>query len=470
VYPNKALHINGGGYVDISSGDYSSINNQVTTMTLKDQTNNNNDGTLKKTATWSTPRVTSGVTLDQPTLTTISASQISGRTNATLTGSINPNNYTLTDIMFEYGTTSGQYDHNTVAVPANPWLSSDAIIPKPKLITGGSSIGNNGTTTKLRGTPQVTSSNIVVTTGEVISINTTGVKISGLVNPNGNVLTAVHFEYYTALSATLMTQAVPLSVTSGTNDIPVIATLSGLDPFTLYYYRLKAIATNGFETTGFDQSFNMSSNAGLWIGQIELTQVNEVGYKSTDTQTPTDVSSPFQMKIILHENTAGDVNLLRKVTLMQKVNTLTNQVTRHLITDDNLLPAYEGVVRRDGKLVGIRMSSLFFDFDSALNELPLMGSIAPGNTVSGFVYLAKDHPNNPFRHLYHPDHKQGIDIIREIKMTFDPLDTNNPQSGVYNLKGKYEETLKGVHKIPIKMRGTFVLNRVSVIAKLNANQ
>ncbi|KPA19285.1 hypothetical protein MHK_000496, partial [Candidatus Magnetomorum sp. HK-1] len=176
------------------------------------------------------------------------------------------------------------------------------------------------------------------------------------------------------------------------------------------------------------------------------------------------------MKIILHEDTSGKVNLLRKVTLMQKVNTLTNQVTRHLITDDNLLPDYEGVVRRDGKLVGIRMSSLYFDFDSALNELPLMGSIASGNAVSGFVNLAQDHPNNPFRHLYHPDHKQGIDIIREIKMTFDPLDTNNPQSGVYNLKGIYEETLKGVHKIPIKMRGTFVLNRVSVIAKLNANQ
>jgi len=112
---------------------YYQFDHTTGTMILKDQTNNNNDGTLETINTWSTPWVTSGATLDQPTLTTISASQISGRTNATLTGSINPNNYTLTDIRFEYGTTSGQYDHNTVAVPA---MVSGASLTIVKGVTG----------------------------------------------------------------------------------------------------------------------------------------------------------------------------------------------------------------------------------------------------------------------------------------------------------------------------------------------
>ena len=442
---------------------------------------NNNHGTLTNMP--SNSWVASNAIIPKPIFLTGSASIGAGGTTSKLNGRVNPLNQNITNIGFEYGLTS---DYGSF-VNASPQATTSYINVKaaissltPNKLYNYRLVGKIGQTTITGQNNKIFSStnNPVVTTGEVISINSTGVKVSGILNPNGNDITKILFEYYTVNNSKLLTQTVTIPansgvqnltrIASGTQDIYVIATLSNLNQTDLYYYRLKAIASNGLSTTGFEQTFNMSSSAGLWIGQIELNQVNEVGFKSTDSQTPKDVSSPFEMKIILHVDTAGTVNLLRQVTLMQKLDQASNKVKRVLITDDNLLPDYEGVVRRDGKLVGIRMSTVFFDYDPVLNELPLNGAIGEGKTVSGMLYLSKDNPINPFKHLYHPDHKTGIDITREIKMTFDPQDINNPQSGVYNLKGIYEETLKGVHKIPIKMKGTFVLNRVSVIANLNA--
>jgi len=217
----------------------------------------------------------------------------------------------------------------------------------------------------------------------------------------------------------------------------------------------------------FIVSFNSyaQTNQGLWIGQIELNKVNEAVSK-TDTQTPTSVKHPFDMKILLHVDDTGKVCLLKDVTLMQKVEN--NTARRLLITDDTRLSEYEGVVRRDGKLVGIRMGSPAFEFDLDKNSLELSGSMGAGQSLEGTLILDGDHPMNPFRHMYHPDHKNGIAIERNMQMTFDEdQGSDDPENAKFQLNGTYKETITGLHKIPLKVEGRFNIQRISEIGKLN---
>lgn len=217
--------------------------------------------------------------------------------------------------------------------------------------------------------------------------------------------------------------------------------------------------------------------AGLWIGEIEIDKVNEVASK-IDPETVKDVENPFDLRILLHSDASGQVRLLRDVTLMQKLEMVEENgqtlemVRRALITDETLLPQFEGVVRRDGKLAGIRMGATTFDFDPAQNELGLTGAIGPSGSVTGALTLAKTHPANPFRHKFHPDHRndsdKGIVVTRTITLNFNPVtDSGDPEAGVSTLNGTYRETIEGLHKALIALEGAFTLNRVSTIDKLN---
>ena len=97
---------------------------------------------------------------------------------------------------------------------------------------------------------------------------------------------------------------------------------------------------------------------GLWVGQIEIAQINEVGHP-TDTVTPTDVAHPFDMRILLHsedtdladETNAETVRLLKRVTVMGRRyevevedGVYEERIERLLVTDDSILGDYEEVV------------------------------------------------------------------------------------------------------------------------------
>ena len=218
-----------------------------------------------------------------------------------------------------------------------------------------------------------------------------------------------------------------------------------------------------------------SALSGLWIGQIEINEVNEVGFGFADNDTTRDVANPFDMRILLHVDGEESVSLLRHVTLMRKKysvenddGTKTEMARSVLVTDDDRLYEYEGVVRRDGKLVGIRLGTIFFDFDPELNELPINGKIRQGASLAGRFTQGKDHPRNPFRHLYHPDHRTGRDVTRDFTLIIDAeAELNNPKAGTLELNGVYQETVEGLHKVPIRIKGKFRLERVSTIAVLN---
>ncbi len=242
-----------------------------------------------------------------------------------------------------------------------------------------------------------------------------------------------------------------------------------------------------FAFLGASESVLAGDFTGLWVGQIEIAQINEVGHP-TDTVTPTDVAHPFDMRILLHsedtdladETNAETVRLLKRVTVMGRRyevevedGVYEERIERVLVTDDSILGDYEGVSRRDGKLVGLRLGSAAFEFDddpsaAEAETLALTGNIGLGQTLVGELTLGEDHPLNPFKHKYHPDHRSGFDVTRTITLTFDSAkDPDDADSGVNTFAGDYEEVIEGIHKIEIRAKGRFTINRVSMVPTLN---
>jgi hypothetical protein len=101
----------------------------------------------------------------------------------------------------------------------------------------------------------------------------------------------------------------------------------------------------------------------------------------------------------------------------------------------------------------------------------MAGGVGPGVGCLGSVKLPADYVTNPFRHQYHPEHRVGFDIARQISFKFDGTPgaslQNAPGYGVQTLSGTYKETITGLHKIPLKVEGSVVLNRISQVDKLN---
>ncbi|KPA14782.1 conserved hypothetical protein, secreted [Candidatus Magnetomorum sp. HK-1] len=208
---------------------------------------------------------------------------------------------------------------------------------------------------------------------------------------------------------------------------------------------------------------------GLWIGQVELNKVNDTT-STTSTEVLQPVKHVFDMTVLLHVHENGAVSLLKEVTMMQKSIQQDGEdmVQRVLITDDSLLPEYNGIIRRDGKLVGIRLGSLAYDFPIDQTQVSLSGAFGAGNSLETTIVMDEDHPTNPFKHLYHPDHQQGRKITRQIHFSFDSnQDNSNPDDAKFSLIGVYSESISGLHKIPLKISGPFKIHRISEVGKLN---
>lgn len=211
--------------------------------------------------------------------------------------------------------------------------------------------------------------------------------------------------------------------------------------------------------------------AGLWLGEVSLNRVNEVAEGAASTTTPQPAGGQFDFNLILHADSNGVVRLLKDVTLMQQRNTASNLTDVVLVTDDTLLANYEGVVKRAGKLVGVRYSSAFYPFAGL--SLTCAGGMGLGNSVAVTNRIPADLPTNPFRHLYHPNHKdprdlqnKPYDVERQIQIVFQDVKLGVGE-GRDSLKGTYRETITGLHKLPLIVEGTVSLRRISTVNRLN---
>jgi hypothetical protein len=154
-----------------------------------------------------------------------------------------------------------------------------------------------------------------------------------------------------------------------------------------------------------------------------------------------------------------------------------------LLTDERLIPQYKGAALRDGEMVGRRLSTADFPFPStpANNFLPLTGTFAINNTVSGSYTLGANDAVNPFKHKYHPDHDnldatftsfrgEAYEFSRSFQMTFTPTNTvgvTQSDYGYTSLSGIYRETVHGLHRTDIVASGPFALRRVISTPVLN---
>jgi hypothetical protein len=106
-----------------------------------------------------------------------------------------------------------------------------------------------------------------------------------------------------------------------------------------------------------------------------------------------------------------------------------------------------------------------------------------GDFLTGAWTLPADHPRNPFKHKFHPDHdnlnarfdgpaNESFDITRTMTLFPEAQPPNGPpvpDFGYHRLGGSYVETIAGLHKNNITLVGTFLLNRVSNETELNPN-
>jgi hypothetical protein len=210
---------------------------------------------------------------------------------------------------------------------------------------------------------------------------------------------------------------------------------------------------------------NVTSDfTGLWTGSISITNVGP-----TLTNSPGPVLLGFPLRLLLHVDTNGQVQLLRDVTIVTTVSggVLTTSPVSELVTDPARLASYAASDIRSGTVRGRRLTSPHFDFARSPGQfsLALEGTLGPGNTVSGTLSLPGDDPGNPFRHRYHPDHgTNAYPVVRSIRFQLTQPDPGDDGQ----LEGVYAETLSGLHKLPLDVTGSLELRRVSGIGVLNA--
>jgi hypothetical protein len=230
------------------------------------------------------------------------------------------------------------------------------------------------------------------------------------------------------------------------------------------------------------------SFAGLWVGDVSVDAVSEA---QTGGTTPTPVGRPFQQRFLMHVDASGQARLLKDVIQMWDEGTtmpsasnpgfnVVNQPGRFvLLTDKDLIGLYSGAANRDGASVGLRYSTVAYDFRD--ETLDFTGSFLPGQSIAVTAVVESDLPTNPFKHRYHPDHDnldeqflnprvEAYQVVRNMQFEFsvqDPLGGNPPGWGDTIVGGVFEESITGLHKNAIFTSGKFRLRRVSAVPTLN---
>lgn len=228
--------------------------------------------------------------------------------------------------------------------------------------------------------------------------------------------------------------------------------------------------------------------AGLWVGSIEINAVSEAQRAGVE---PKPTGTSFSQRVLIHVNAQGQARLLKDVIQMWEEGTtrpssvdpdyeeMETPGRYVLITNKDLIGLYSGVAGRDGTAVGVRLSSVAYDFVG--ETLDFSGVFGPGGQLTAAVVIPSNLPTNPFLHRYHPDHnnldehflgyqEEAYPVVRNLQLVFtadDPQGGSAPDWGDSVLGGTFSETITGLHRNPIHTAGTFRLNRASAVTVLN---
>lgn len=127
------------------------------------------------------------------------------------------------------------------------------------------------------------------------------------------------------------------------------------------------------------------SSAGLWVGEVTLTRVNETvvgtdaqnNIVAPDPNVTTPVQSPAHLRIILHVDSQGQVRLLKNVAILDKSTNGTPNLA--LVTDPTLYPNFSA----NG--TGRRIATAAYDFgdDRAVEILNDIAAAAASAASTG---------------------------------------------------------------------------------------
>lgn len=203
--------------------------------------------------------------------------------------------------------------------------------------------------------------------------------------------------------------------------------------------------------------------AGLWIGEAVLTEVNCPSYEGTNGVTMLPVRYPATVKLIMHVAGDGTVSLLKEAW----VAAATNGSGMAVYASRELVPTATGEVWR-----------------ASSGTLPGMAPLGVGTngltgTLSGTVKLKYDDPVNPFLHRYHPmfDNKNGQftaydgpvesrNVTRKLTLKVAAADEASLEDASVAVTGMYKEKLTGLRAQEIVVRGTFRAEKVVAGAEL----
>ena len=113
-----------------------------------------------------------------------------------------------------------------------------------------------------------------------------------------------------------------------------------------------------------------SQVTGLWVADAIADGATSI---VEDVAPIRAAAGTAPLRMILHSNASGQVRLLSQVTIMQtKTADASVASERVLVVDSARIPFFEGIKQRDGKRVGVRISSVAYDmprsFDSSSQE------------------------------------------------------------------------------------------------------
>lgn len=200
------------------------------------------------------PRVLADVTTATP------ASAIAS-TSATLSGSVNPAETTVTGCSFEYGLSTAYGATSPCSSPpplsGNTTFAEEAGLARLQphatyhyrlvaVNSGGQSAGEDETFATPPADPSLDNQS-------VSALTQTSAILNASINPN-NQATSYHFEYGTSAAYGTVAPAPDANAGSGYGDTVVGQPLAGLEPGTTYHFRVVAENATGV-ATGVDESF-----------------------------------------------------------------------------------------------------------------------------------------------------------------------------------------------------------------------
>jgi hypothetical protein len=245
----------------------------------------------------------------------------------------------------------------------------------------------------------------------------------------------------------------------------------------------------GSSAAGFQAASGTGSeHAGLWVGDVVLNAVSQPAHPSNPS-VPRPSGGNFSFRLIVHVDATGTARLLQQIFLVRKppvlgpdpdepeMDRIEIPARTVAVSDESLIPGIIG----PAQLVGRRISSPVFSFQQPVTFS--QGTFNAG-TLQGSTLLDYDHPLNPFKHIFHPDHnnlderfeeklpegKEAFTVTRSVSLEFttaDPLGLNPPGWGETEVGGIYRESVSGLHRSAIQTSGNFRLVRVLSAPALN---